>query len=678
MKQVSIKILLSTALPFVFVFRTSASAPDFVKSVDGRTVVLSDLTVVEPDMVLEVRSGEDLLGFLAARRDEDGGLRVEVIAGRAAAGADAIPIRRPKSQVGFVDGDEAERVKAELQVLCPDRVSELDSVEQLDPKQFDAVVITSTVPEERVREFVRQGRTAIVDSAIYAAWLGGTPGEVISEEPLRVEVAAASNATRGVAIGQAYDCYGREDRFHVCRYLKEVQKNDRVLLRLVGDGHPVAIERTVGRGRLLALDLLSPNREPGHDPGSVLKWLLPGNVLNGNVRYVRALSRQVDYDAYMKAQEKVAERMHGNWVREKAGVDSGGKTIWRFRLGPPDRPTFCFDGALHGGEWLNPHLLLDFIEYLADPAEDDYKTRWVLRNFTIAVIPMLSGSMRQESAAGCDLNRNFDFRWEDYTKGTGWRAGRALKLRGPTPFSEPEARVVRDYVWNHPVIGRIDMHMHGIQHGAMFIYADKTADPDQSTFDAATAIIDADLRDRFLWKGPTQLTFRRSVHGGRVMPFSTNWAAYQGLWAVSSELVGGADHSLQEKELGFEGLLAFMYAAGVDYTAGKRRWLGCPRTGFARPGGYKDATALVFTDNGKQTITYRTNRGSGKLRLPLCSDGCRLYDEAGQPVPWTAAGDHCIVPMGPSRLFFECGAASRQDVLDALEQSTFEQTGGEQ
>ncbi len=678
MKHPLVQILLIIALPLVSAWPTNASVPVSVKSVNGRAVVLSDLTGVEPGTVLEVRSGEDLLGFLTAQRDENGSLRVEVIAGRVVAGADAIPIQRPQSRVGFLGGDEGVRVRAELQMLCPNRVSKLDSVEQLDPKQLDAVVITSTVPEEPVREFVRQGRTAIVDSATYAAWSGGTAGEVITEQPLRVEVAAASDATRGVAVGQAYDCYGREDGFHVCRYLKETRENDRVLLRLVGEGHSVAIERTVGRGRLLALDLLSFNREPGHDPGSVLKWLLPGNVLNGSVRYVRALSRQVDYDAYMKAQETVAERMRGKWVREKAGVDSGGKTIWRFRMGPPDRPTLCFDGALHGGEWLNPHLLLDFVEYLADPAEDDYKTRWVLRNFTIAVIPMLSASMQQESAAGCDLNRNFDFRWEDYTKGTGWRAGRALKLRGPAPFSEPEARAVRDYVWNNPVIGRIDMHMHGIQHGAMFIYADKTADPDQTTFAAATAIIDANLRDRFLWVGPTQLTFRRAVHGGRVLPFSTNWAAYQGLWAVSTELVGGADHALQEKELGFEGLLAFMYAVGVDFAAGKRRWLGYPRTGFARPGGYKDATALVFAHDGKQTIAYRTSRGSGRLRLLLPSDGCRLYDEAGQPAPWTAAGDHCIVPMGLGRHFFECGAASRQVVLGALDQSTFEQTGGEQ
>ena len=308
--------------------------------------------------------------------------------------------------------------------------------------------------------------------------------------------------------------------------------------------------------------------------------------------------------------------------------------------------------------------------------EADYKTRWVLRHFSVAVIPMLSGSMRQESTNGCDLNRNFDFRWEDYTKGYGWRAGRALKLRGTAPFSEPEARVVRDHIWNHPVIGYANTHMHGVQHGAMFIAPHSIAGPDRSTFDAATKVMAARLRDRFLWKGPSQLIFRRGAHDGRTVPFAANWASYQGLWAVTTELVGGSDHSLQEKELGFEGLLAFMHAVGADFAAGKRTWLGCPRTGFARPGGCKDATALIFTRDGKQTITFRTNRGRGTLRLPLPSAGCRLTDGAGEPVAWKARGDHCELPMEATRYFFECGSATRAQVLDALKRATFEKAGG--
>ena len=92
-----------------------------------------------------------------------------------------------------------------------------------------------------------------------------------------------------------------------------------------------------------------------------------------------------------------------------------------------------------------------------------------------------------------------------------------------------------------------------------------------------------------------------------------------------------------------------------------------------RTGGYKDATSLILTTEGTHTIAYRTNRGAVTLRLPLPSAGCRLTDEAGQPIEWTAGDDHCLLPMSTTRYFFQCGQATRQQVLNALKKSTFQQ-----
>jgi len=636
---------------------------------DGR-VSLAGVGDIAAGTVLELRRGDDLLGFLEATKTK-AGTSIRVIAGRAEAGAQAIAIERPRIRVGFLGGPEGERVSKELAVLCPGRVVSLGGEAELDAAKLDAVVITASAPEPQVRRFVEGGGTAIVDLAVYAAWAGGEARQITATERPVVEVVAASDATRGLAVGQAFTHFGRQATRPVCRCLDKARGGGQVLLALRPGKQPVAVEHRIGKGRLLALDLLAPNGEPGYDAGSVLKWVLPGNLLARSVRYTRALSyRLKTHDEYMKLQEAVAERVKGTWVREQVGVDSGGKPIWRFRMGSLDRPSFLLDGAIHAGEWLNPYLLLDLIDYLAHVPEADYRTRWLLRHYTVLVIPMLSGSMRQESFNGCDLNRNFDFRWDDYTRGYGWRKGRALKLRGAAPFSEPEARVVRDHIWNHPVVGYVNTHMHGLQHGAMFIAPHKLAAPRRRAFDAAAKIMAAHLRDRFLWKGPRQLVFRRSAHDGRTVPFAGNWAGYQGLWAVTTELAGGSDHSLHNKEVAFEGILAFLHAVGAEFAAGKRPWLGCPRTGFARPGGHKDATALVFTRGGKQTIAYRTNRGGGTLRLALPPEGCRLADEAGKPVAWQPGGDHCLLPMDTRRRFFLCGAATRQQVLDALKRAT--------
>jgi hypothetical protein len=622
-----------------------------------------------------------------------------VVAGRAERGAEARLPQPIPTRVGYLGSPDAGRVEQQLKILCPGRVRVLESADGLERSQFDAVVVTAKVPKAPIEAFVAAGGTAIVDLGPYAAWSDRKPEAVRSTSDLAVKCVGRSPATRGLAAGQAFEFFGlvsddstvaKSDehakegtkavaeqsadapKFRVCRALPAVPDGGTVLLELADGGLPVAVEHTIGKGRLLAIDLLSPNGEPGYDAGSILHWLLPGNLLARGVRYSRALSNRQSHEEYRQRQEALAARLPEPWRREAVGTDSGGTTIWRFRHGPMDRPQFLYVGAIHAGEWLNPHLLLDFIEYLADPPADDYRARWLKRHFTLVFIPMLSNSMRQHSFNGCDLNRNFDFRWEDYTKGYGWRADAAMKLRGDRPFSEPEARVVRAHIWNHPVVGHVDMHMHGLKHGAMFIAPHALAETDRRVFDAASALIDQNVRDRFLWKGPSQLIFRRSAFSGRTVPYSSNWVAYQGVWSVSTELVGGPDHSLQEKELGIEGLMSFSCAVGSDFRAGHRAWLGQPRFGFARPGGYKDATALCYEKDGKQTLVLRTNRGHGVLALPLRAEGCRLRRAEGEPMEFQHGEGTCRIPMNTARVFFDCGDATRKEVRAALEQSSFD------
>ncbi len=692
----------------------TAIAADTVRvvSVDGPMVQVAPPPVdLPPGAILEVKRGEELLGLMQAQQPEaaakqaaeesssEVSLVFRIVAGRADRGAEARLPQPIPTRVGYLGSPDAGRVEQQLKILCPGRVRVLQSADGLERSQLDAVVVTAEVPKAPIEAFVAAGGTAIVDLGPYAAWSDRKPETVRSTSDLAVKCVGRSPATRGLAAGQAFEFFGlasddstvaKSDegaeegtkavaeqsadapKFRVCRALPTVADGGKVLLELADGGLPVAVEHVIGHGRLLAIDLLSPNGEPGYDAGSVLHWLLPGNLLARSVRYSRALSTRQSHDEYMQRQEALAARLPDPWCREAVGTDSGGKTIWRFRHGPMDRPQFLYVGAIHAGEWLNPHLLLDFIEYLADPPTDDYRARWLKRHFTLVFIPMLSNSMRQHSFNGCDLNRNFDFRWEDYTKGYGWRADAAMKLRGDRPFSEPEARVVRDHVWNHPVIGHVDMHMHGPQHGAMFIAAHALAETDRRVFDAASALIDQNVRDRFLWKGPSQLIFRRSAFSGRTVPYSSNWVAYQGVWSVSTELVGGPDHSLQEKELGFEGLTAFSCAVGSDFRAGHRAWLGRPRFGFARPGGYKDATALCYEKDGRQTLVLRTNRGHGALLLPISDKGCRLRDAEGNPLEFEVGKGLGRIPMDTSRVFFDCGDATREEIRAALEQATFE------
>lgn len=650
----------------------AADAPKIVAVTDkGGIRIQGDLTL-EAGRLYEVRRGHEFLGYLVAGESASG-VALRVLSGRAEPGAEVVPVSVPTGRVGLLGRDHNERVARELEVLLPERVVDLDAHAVTAIEGLKAVVVVGPMLRPELQDFARSGGTLVCDLAPYAAWCGVAVEEVTSSKKLQITVKSERPATRGLGVGQSLAWFGRRGETHVCRVLGSVPTGSRALLALEPDGRAVSVEEEIGIGRILALDLLSPDGEPGYDKGSVLKWILPGNLLCHSTRYTRTVSRRLKYDGFLALQHEVAKRVDPTWVHEPIGKDSGGRTVFRFRTGPMDRPTVLLNGAMHSGEWLNPYLLLDFVEHIANLPEDDWKTRWVLQHYTLAVIPMLSGSLRQESSNGCDLNRNFDCRWEDYTKGYGWRKGKALRLRGTAPFSEPEARIIRDQIWNHPVIGFVDMHMHGIQHGALFWAPHEDCEPDREFYSVAASIYTARLRDRFLWKGPTQLNLRFVPPGrGRLVPYANNWAAAQGLWAISTELVGGVEHSLQEKELGFEALFAFVYTAALEFAAGKRRWLGYPRCGIARPGGVRDGTALIFERDDTQVIAYRTNRGKGALALPLNVSGCRLEAEDGTLLDWRRQEGGYLLPMDKTRRFFVCGQADRETVLDALRRAQYQ------
>ncbi|MBT3377491.1 MAG: hypothetical protein HN742_03880 [Lentisphaerae bacterium] len=650
----------------------AASTSKIITVTDKGAIQLKQDTALEAGRLYDIKSGKAFLGFLVSEKTASG-VALRLLAGRAESGAEVIPRPVPTGRVGLLGGSHNERAAQELEALLPGRVVDLDGRAEAVLADLAAVVVIGPRIPPGVRDFTRTGGTLICDLAPYAMWRGVGLGEAISAKELQVTVTSERPATRGLGLGQRLAWFGKNEETHVCRVLESVPAESTVLLALEPDGRAVAIEETIGSGHILALDLLSPNGAPGHDKGSVLKWVLPGNLLCRSTRYTHTVSRRLKYDGFLALQHAVAKRVGPTWVHEPIGKDSGGLTVFRFRTGPMDRPTVLLNGAMHSGEWLNPYLLLDFVEHIANLPEDDWKTRWFLEHFTLAVIPMLSGSLRQESSNGCDLNRNFDCRWDDYTRGYGWRKGKALKLRGTAPFSEPESRIIRDQIWNHPVIGFVDMHMHGIQHGALFWAPHKDCEPKGDFYAAAAKTYAEQLRDRFLWKGPTQLGLRYVPPGrGRLVPYANNWAAFQGLWAISTELIGGTEHSLQEKELGFEALFAFIHTAALEFSAGKRTWLGYPRCGMARPGGARDGTAMVFSRNNKQVIAYRNNRGKGTLSLPLAIPDCRLEAEDGTLLEWNQREGEHLLPMDTERRFFSCGQADRVAVLDALRRATYQ------
>lgn len=146
------------------------------------------------------------------------------------------------------------------------------------------------------------------------------------------------------------------------------------------------------------------------------------------------------------------------------GTSVEGRPIEAFSYGT-GTTTLLFVGGIHGGyEWnsvllayaamdhlaLHPALIPEDLTVMIIPnANPDGVFEIVGKEgrFTSADIPAGDDSPGRVNANGVDLNRNFDCKWQPEST---WRGN--IVSAGTAPFSEPEARAIRDVVLeNEPV-----------------------------------------------------------------------------------------------------------------------------------------------------------------------------------------------------------------------------------
>lgn len=145
--------------------------------------------------------------------------------------------------------------------------------------------------------------------------------------------------------------------------------------------------------------------------------------------------------------------------KEIIGESVEGRDIVSYSYGDGQKE-LLFVGGVHGGyEWNSTLLSFALIDYL------DSNPEVIPQNLSVAVIPTLNpdglfrvvekeGRFNESDVStatdqalgrfnsnGVDLNRNFDCKWQPEST---WRG--EIVSAGISPFSEPEARALRDYV----------------------------------------------------------------------------------------------------------------------------------------------------------------------------------------------------------------------------------------
>jgi len=139
-----------------------------------------------------------------------------------------------------------------------------------------------------------------------------------------------------------------------------------------------------------------------------------------------------------------------------------------------DEARVLFLGCHHAREWISVEVPLLFGTYLLKHYASDAEVKRLLDQTEIWIVPLTNPDGLEYSihtyrywrknrrdngdgSFGVDLNRNYGYAWGLDNEGSSPDPESAV-YRGTTPFSEPEARAVRDLVTSRPFQALISFH----------------------------------------------------------------------------------------------------------------------------------------------------------------------------------------------------------------------------
>ncbi|HEY3336816.1 MAG TPA: M14 family zinc carboxypeptidase [Candidatus Limnocylindrales bacterium] len=211
--------------------------------------------------------------------------------------------------------------------------------------------------------------------------------------------------------------------------------------------------------------------------------LLVGAMVLGAAPAVAAIEFPPGYEGFHTYAEMVAditavEAAHPAIVRTfSIGTTYKGRRIWAAKVSDnvgadEPEPEVLFDGLHHSDEHMGLEMTLRILHWLAGGYGTDQRITDIVNSrevwIVFAVNPdgaeydITGGRFhhwrknRQPNAGttaiGTDLNRNYGYRWGG--GGLTSTNPRAITYRGPSAFSAPETRAVRDFLASRVVDGR--------------------------------------------------------------------------------------------------------------------------------------------------------------------------------------------------------------------------------
>ena len=414
---------------------------------------------------------------------------------------------------------------------------------------FDAVVTAvhdgthlSALDYTAVVDYARSGGTVISCLFEYARHFGldFSKTHVGDRVEPAVRIEAENDVTAGFTRGDTVWWYGTVSSAPDTSYVNQMFQRQvfgvresadvSVLATSTVNGGAAVVDHRTGEGRILALDLMSPNRPFYNSHGSTNKYLFAGNLLSHSVHYGKQYPERLCYDDFVTLMHDTATRYDRLRV-EREGVSSDGRPMWSLRLGDDTSPTVYFGAAIHGWEWENAFGLLRLAEILAEQPEVEGLATDSLH---VCIMPIQNpygyDHFVRQNARGVDLNRNFDCGWEQLPVVQDLVVPWDYNYKGTRAASEPETQVVQTLVDRYAPLCVIDFH---------------TADyvmltPHKGDSDLLSAIQDGikqRLKNRYVtqkpYNGPYQQVNMDRVHPNtNPLPYLICYAAEKGVPAA--------------------------------------------------------------------------------------------------------------------------------------------------
>lgn len=440
-------------------------------------------------------------------------------------------------------------VGADLDLLYPGRVRRINfltedhGLRELEKHAFVITMVTTGanlpgLDYEAVTAFARAGGQVFSCLFEYAARRGLHFSKTHVMDRIRpgFRIEVESDVTKGFSAGDTLWWYGMVSSAPDQLYANQMYQRQvmgvretaevSILATSTVNGGAVLVEEKVGKGRIIALDLLSPLRPFYNSYGSTNKYLFLGNVVNRAVRYGKHYPARLSYDPFVREMHALAAR-HPGLALVNEGPCSDGRPVWSFSLGDDENPTVYLGAAIHGWEWENAFGLLRLTELLSEnPRIDGLDTRRL--HFKILPIqnPWSYDHFTRQNARGVDLNRNFDCAWENLVDVQDVMVPWDYNYKGSAPASEPETRIIQRIVDHHRPVCVIDFHT------ADYILL-RPHRGDDALITSIHEEIKARLKDRYLtqkpYNGPyQQVNMDRTTDFTPPQPYLICYAAERG------------------------------------------------------------------------------------------------------------------------------------------------------